>query len=170
MPPSCLFFFRCHYLLVSRLTSTLTPASARAFNCCSVAVTVLCVCGDCCSESSASAGVTDDVDLRGGMLVCLCCASVSRTEGSWSTWGLLGDGIGLDCLAIGESDGNCLNSGFGRSRTVGMVLRVDVVKERWREVRTRNPRRGLRAVWDLDLGAVDSGRVLHFNFNCNYSF
>lgn len=54
------------------LASTLTPASARAFNCCSVAVTGLsvCVCGESWMESSASAsaGVKEDVDLRGGML------------------------------------------------------------------------------------------------------
>jgi hypothetical protein len=55
-----------------RLTSTLTPASARAFNCCSVAKTGLSVCGawgDWRRESSGSAGVTEEVDLRGGILV-----------------------------------------------------------------------------------------------------
>lgn len=55
------------------LTSILAPASARAFNCCSVAYTGLSDCGggeECWAiESSASAGVTDDVDLRGGMFV-----------------------------------------------------------------------------------------------------
>lgn len=55
------------------LTTTLAPPSARAFNCCSVAVTFsVCVCvGDdsCCSwDSSVSTGVTEDVDLRGGIV------------------------------------------------------------------------------------------------------
>jgi hypothetical protein len=30
---------------------------------------VLCTCGDNCDGSSVSAGVTDEVDLRGGMVV-----------------------------------------------------------------------------------------------------
>jgi hypothetical protein len=53
------------------LTSTLTPASALAFNCCSVAVIGLSelvwACGESWIDSSGSAGVTEDVDLRGGI-------------------------------------------------------------------------------------------------------
>lgn len=54
------------------LTSTLTPNSARALICCSVAVMglseVVGATGDNSDVSSGSAGVTEDVDLRGGML------------------------------------------------------------------------------------------------------
>lgn len=56
---------------LTMLTSTLTPSSARALICCSVAVTGLSGVfwtGDSCDGSSASAGVSE-VDLRGGMLV-----------------------------------------------------------------------------------------------------
>lgn len=57
------------------LTSTLTPSSARAFICCSVAVmglsAALCTCGDNCEGSSVSAGVTEEVDLRGGIVILL---------------------------------------------------------------------------------------------------
>lgn len=56
-----------------RLTSTLTPNSARALICCSVAVTgtldfSVCACGESWRDSSGSAGVTEEVDLRGGIL------------------------------------------------------------------------------------------------------
>jgi hypothetical protein len=33
--------------------------------------TVLCACGDSCDGSSVSAGVTEEVDLRGGMVIWL---------------------------------------------------------------------------------------------------
>jgi hypothetical protein len=63
----------CSCLWLCLLTSTLAPASARAFNCCSVAKTGFSLCGaggDCWSrESSGSAGVTEDVDFRGGIFV-----------------------------------------------------------------------------------------------------
>lgn len=59
-----------HVLCLGTHTSTLTPASARALICCSVAVMGLSVCaeGESWIDSSGSAGVTDEVDLRGGML------------------------------------------------------------------------------------------------------
>lgn len=50
---------RCH-------TSTLTPPSVCAFICCSVAVAVGC-CVVVELDSSASAGVVDDVAFRGGI-------------------------------------------------------------------------------------------------------
>jgi len=58
------------------LTSTLMPASARALICCSVAMMGLSAvcCGDIWSESPSSAGVMDDVDLRGGMVGMWCAA------------------------------------------------------------------------------------------------
>lgn len=57
------------------LTSTLTPNSARALICCSVAVMGLSgagATGDSKDASSGSAGVTEDVDLRGGMFGVAC--------------------------------------------------------------------------------------------------
>jgi hypothetical protein len=38
---------------------------------------VLCTCGDNCDGSSVSAGVADEVDLRGGMVILLWIGLVS---------------------------------------------------------------------------------------------
>ena len=84
----------CSCLWLCLLTSTLAPASARAFNCCSVAKTGFSLCGaggDCWSrESSGSAGVTEDVDFRGGIVVGLVLVSLCwllvQGIGGLTTW------------------------------------------------------------------------------------